>query len=153
MPRCVTFLLFTACLLARPLAGQTQVSGVRDLSFGIVIAGVPATVAPGDPVKSGQFYLRYVTGGRARVRLTLPATLNRVGGGGTMPISFRNGDAFVLGTAPGSVPSSFNPGGLLNYRFTGSADANIYLGGRVTPAAATASGNYTAPVVLTATFF
>lgn len=153
MPRCATFLMLAAFLLARSLAGQTQVSGVRDLAFGIVIAGVPTTVAPTDPVKSGQFYLRYVTGGRVRVRLTLPTTLNRVGGGGTMPISFRNGDAFILGTAPGSVPNPFNPGGMLNYRFTGSPDANLYLGGRVTPAAATPGGTYSAPVILTATFF
>ena len=153
MPRCLAFLLITTCSFAQPLAGQTQASGIRDLVFGIVIAGVPLAVAPGDPVKSGQFYLKYVTGGRVRVRLTLPGTLNRVGGGGTIPITFQNGDAFVLSTAPGSVPGSFNPRGQLNYRFTGSPDANIYLGGRVTPAAAAASGTYTAPVILTATFF
>ena len=153
MPRCVSPLLFAICLLARPLAGQTQVSGVRDLTFGIVVAGVPTTVSPNDPVKSGQFYIRYVTGGRVRVRLTLPATLNRVGGGGTMPISFRNGDAFALGASSGSVPNPFNPSGLLNYRFTGSPDMNIWLGGRVTPGGAIPAGSYTAPVVITAIFF
>jgi hypothetical protein len=153
MPRCLSSLLVAICLLAPPLAGQTQVSGVRDLAFGFVVAGVPTIVSPNDPVKSGQFYLKYVTGGRVRVRLTLPTALNRVGGGGTLPISFRNGDAFVLGTAPGSVPNPFNPGGMLNFRFTGAPDANIWLGGRATPGGAIPAGTYTAPVIITATFF
>jgi hypothetical protein len=153
MPRCLSPLPFVICFLAQPLAGQTQASGIRDLGFGFVVAGVPMTVSPSDPVKSGQFYVRYVTGGRVQVRLTLPSALNRVGGGGSMPISFRNGDAFALGTAPGSVPSSFNPGAVVNYKFVGAPDMNIWLGGRVTPGGAILPGRYTAPVILTATFF
>lgn len=153
MPRCTSSLLFFVCALAQPLAGQTQVSGVRDLTFGIVVAGVPMTVSPNDPVKSGQFYIRYVIGGRAKVNLTLPATLNRVGGGGSMPVSFQNGDAIALGTAPGSVPNPFNPKANLNYIFTGAPDMNIWLGGGVTPGGAIAPGSYTAPVIITATFF
>lgn len=153
MPRCLTPLLAALLCLAPPLAGQTQVSGIRDLSFGLVMAGVPTTVSPGDPVKSGQFYIRYVIGGRIRARLTLPTALNRVGGGGTLPITFRNGDAFAMETAPGSVPISFNPSGLLNHRLTTSPDLNLWLGGRVTPAAAAPPGSYTAPVVITVVFF
>jgi hypothetical protein len=153
MHRCVWSLLLASFLPGQPLAGQTQVSGIRDLTFGLVVAGVPTTVSPSDPVKSGQFYIRYVRGGKIRVTLTLPSTLNQTGGGGTLPIAFRNGDAFTLETAPGSAPNSFNPKATLNLTLAGSPDVNLFLGGSVTPATATPPGNYTAPVVITVIFF
>jgi hypothetical protein len=153
MHRCIWSLLLASSLLAQPIAGQTQVSGIRDLTFGVVVAGVPSTVSPNDPVNSGQFYLRYVRGGKVRISLTLPSALNQVGGGGTLPISFRNADAFVLETAPGSVPNSFNPKATLNLTLTGSPDLNLFLGGSVSPASAAPPGSYTAPVIVTVIFF
>jgi len=153
MHRCTWSLLLASSWLAHPLAGQTQVSGIRDLTFGVVVAGVPSTVSPNDPVKSGQFYIRYVRGGKIRLSLTLPSALNQVGGGGTLPISFRNGDAFILETAPGSLPSSFNPKATLNLTLTGSPDVNLFLGGGISPATAAPPGSYTAPVIVTVIFF
>lgn len=153
MHRCIWSLLLASSLLGQPLPGQTQVSGIRDLTFGVVVAGVPSIVSPDDPVKSGQFYVRYVRGGKVRITLTLPSALSQVGGGGTLPIGFRNGDAFVLETAPGSAPNSFNPKATLNLTLTGSPDVNLFLGGSVSPTIAAPPGSYTAPVIVTVIFF
>jgi hypothetical protein len=154
MPRCLPLLLLAACSLPHLALGQTQVSGVRDLDFGAVVAGLTTQVSPSDPVKSGSFYIRYVAGGKIKVTLTIPSTLPRIGGGGSIPVSFRNGDAFVVSTAPGSNPNYFNPNGVsVSFLLAGAPDANVYLGGRVSPAAAAPAGNYSAPVIVTVVFF
>lgn len=152
MRRCFPLLLL-AFAAARPLAGQTQVTGLRDLNFGVVISGVQTAVPPSDPVKSGQYYVRYVLGGRVQIRFNLPNTLARVGGGATMPITFRNGDVIAQGTAPSSAPVSFNPNGVYNFRLTTSPDFNVWLGGRVTPAATQMTGTYSGNVVMNVVFF
>lgn len=152
MRRCLPALIL-ALASAAPLAGQTQVTPIRDLNFGVVIRGVQTMVAPSDPVKSGQFYVRYVQNGRVQIRFTLPTTLARVGGGGTLPITFRNHDAIVQGTAGGSAPASFNPNAAYNFRLQTSPDLNVWLGGRVSPTAAQPTGIYRGTVIMNVTFF
>lgn len=154
MHRCLLLLAFALLAAAPPLAGQSQVVGVRDLAFGAVIRGVQTIVLPSDPVRSGRFYISYVPGGRVQVRFTLPSSLTRVGGGGAMQITFRNGDGIIQGTAPGSVPESFNPNATSNvYLLNPNPDANIWLGGRVSPTATQAAGSYVGTVVMSVTFF
>ena len=47
MHRCLLPLVLLALIAAAsPLAGQSQVTGIRDLAFGVVIRGVQTTVAP-----------------------------------------------------------------------------------------------------------
>jgi hypothetical protein len=152
MSRCRTLLGLVLVLPASPLAAQT-VTGVRDLNFGFVIRGVQTSVAPSDPIRSGQFYVRYVIGGRVQLRFTLPAVLNRVGGGATMPIRFRNNDGIARGTAPSSVPITFNPNAVTTFRLVTSPDFNVWLGGQVSPSGTQATGTYVGTIVLTCTFF
>jgi hypothetical protein len=154
MRRCLFPLAVAVIAASQPLMGQVQVIGIRDLAFGAVIRGVQTSVSPSDPIRSGQFYLNYSAGGRVRLRFTLPSTLARVGGGATMPISFKNGDAIIQGTAPGSPASSFNPGAVSNeFLLLPNPDANVWIGGRVSPAAAQASGTYVGTIVLSVTVF
>ncbi len=152
MRRCA-FLLLSALLAAAPLAGQSTVTGVRDLAFGVVIRGVQTTVAPTDPVKSGRFYVRHVLNGRVRVQFNLPTRLTRVGGGGNLTINFPNNGAIAQGTAGNSVPVTFNPHAAQTFNLTTSPDFFVNLGGRVSPAANQATGNYIGTVTLTVTFF
>lgn len=70
-----------------------------------------------------------------------------------MPITFANNDAMAQGTAPLSVPVFFNPNGATVFIMTTSPDANVWLGGRVIPAAAQAVGSYTNTVIMTVTIF
>ncbi|MBK6781802.1 MAG: DUF4402 domain-containing protein [Gemmatimonadetes bacterium] len=152
MRRCLSLLLF-ALIAALPLRAQSQVTGLRNLAFGPVIRGVPATVAPNDPVRSGRFYVRHRLNRQVRIQFTLPTRLTRVGGGGNLPITFRTTDGIAQGTAPSSVPVVFNPNAAQTFTLVTSADFHVNLGGRVTPAAAQATGNYTGTVTLTVTFF
>lgn len=136
-----------------PLPAQSTVTGLRDLDFGIVIRGVQTSVSPSDPIRSGRFYARHIVNRPVQVRFTLPTTLARVGGGGTLPISFGNTDAIAQGTAPGSTPVVFNPASPRVFVLRSSPDFYLNLGGRVSPAAAQPTGSYRGTVTLTCNFF
>lgn len=153
MRRCRLLLGLILYALAPPLLAQSTVTGVRDLAFGAVIRGVATTVSPDDPIRSGRWYIRHVQGRQVQLRLTLPAQLARVGGGGNLAITFRNGDAKAQGTAPTSPPVYFNPKANKKIDLTTSPDLFVNLGGQVSPTAAQPSGRYTGTVVLTCTFF
>jgi hypothetical protein len=145
--------LTLALLTASPLVGQSSVTGVRNLDFGVVIRGVQTSVTPNDPVKSGRFYVKHIINHQVQVRFTLPTQLARVAGGANLPISFGTTDAIAKGTAGTSVPVTFNPNTTQTFTLTTSADFYVNLGGRVSPAVGQATGAYSGTVVLTCTFF
>jgi hypothetical protein len=153
MRRCVLFSVLALTAVARPLLGQSQVTGIRDLAFGAVIRGVQTTVSPADPIKSGRFYVRHQLNRQVQLRFTLPTQLARVGGGGNLPISFSATDGIAQGTASSSVPVTFNPNNTQTFTLVTSADFYVNLGGRVSPAANQATGSYQGTIVLTCTFF
>ena len=76
-----------------------------------------------------------------------------MGGGANLPISFGATDGIAQGTAGSSVPVTFNPNNTQTFNLVTSADFYVNLGGRVSPAAAQATGNYQGTVTLTCTFF
>jgi len=153
MRRCVLFSVLALTAVARPLLGQSQVTGIRDLAFGAVIRGVQTTVSPADPIKSGRFYVRHQLNHQVQLRFTLPTQLARVGGGANLPISFSATDGIAQGTAGSSVPVTFNPNNTQTFTLVTSADFYVNLGGRVSPAANQATGNYRGTITLTCTFF
>ena len=147
------FVLLALPGLATRASAQISVQGVRDLDFGSVLRGLQSTVDPTNPVRSGQFYFRTpAVGSRVRIRFTLPTRLNGPGGS-SMRIRFQNNDAMAQGTGPASVPAFFNPNGSMVFQMVTSADANVWLGGQVTPAANQPVGTYTGTVVMTITVF
>lgn len=152
MRSCLLMLLLLLGFTARSAVGQT-VTAIRDLDFGIVIRGVQTTVAPTDPIKSGRFYVRHTLNRQVQVRFTLPNSLARVGGGGNLTINFSATDAVAQGTAGNSVPVTFNPATTQTFTLTTSRDFNVNLGGRVSPTAGQATGNYRGTITLTCTFF
>jgi hypothetical protein len=140
-------------LLAAPSAGaQVSVAGVRNLAFGFLTLGVNATVPPSHPVKSGQWNLTAPLGQRIQIRLTVPNQLLGPSGA-TLPISIKNGDAFVQGTWSGAAANSFNPGSNVNFRFTGGTQAILRLGGSTTPAANQRTGAYVNTAICTINVF
>ncbi len=60
---------------------------------------------------------------------------------------------FTKLTNPTNGTVVFNPNAAQTFTLVTSADFHVNLGGRVTPAAAQATGNYTGTVTLTVTFF
>jgi hypothetical protein len=145
-------LVLLAALVCVPsVAAQISLSPVRDLAFGPVIIGIPATIGPSHSTRSGQFRITAPVGTRIQLRLTLP---NQLAGpaGAQLPIAFSNNDAMIVGTAPGSVPSTFNPKSTHVYN-TNSGTTNVFIGGTVTPAATQPQGSYAATITLTITNF
>ena len=150
-----TLAALSLLLVSMTHRGQAQVSVVpiRDLRFGIVIRGVPNSVSPADPVKSGQWYFSTPgIGSRVRVQFTLPTQLNGPSGA-TLPISFGTTDAILRGTAGSSVNVILNPNVTTTLTATTSKDANVWIGGRVTPAALQVTGAYSNTIILTITVF
>lgn len=145
--------LLTALALlaaAQPAAAQITVSRVRDLNFGPVIRGIATHVGPGDPVKSGEFQFITAIGSRVRVQFTLPNRLNGQAGA-NMPITFNATDAIATGTAPLSIPVTFDPRVAQTFNIVTSTTILVFIGGTVTPAAAQAIGTYTNTITLTIT--
>lgn len=131
---------------------QVSVAGVRNLAFGFLSLGVPASIPPSDPVKSGQWNLTAPLGQRIQIRLTVPNQLLGPSGA-TLPVSIKNGDAFVQGTWSGATPDSFNPTGTVNFRFTGGTQAIIRLGGSTTPGSTQPTGAYSNTAICTIIIF
>ena len=144
--------LLTALALlaaAQPAAAQVTVSRVRDLNFGPVIRGIATHVGPSDPVKSGEFQFTTANGSKVRVQFTLPSLLNGPAGA-TLPISFGATDAIATGTAPSSIPVTFDPRVAQTFTVVRTPTL-IFIGGTVTPAAGQALGTYTNTITLTIT--
>ena len=142
-----------ACALltaAPPAAAQITVAGLRNLAFGPVIRGIASQVSPNDAVKSGRFQFITAIGNRVRVQFTLPTRLNGPAGA-TLPITFGTTDAIAVGSAPSSVPVTFNPNTTQTFNIVTSTTINVFIGGRVTPAAGQALGSYTNTITLTVT--
>jgi len=151
MRRCLLFLLLLGA--APPLAGQSLVTGIRDLDFGPVIRGIPASVAPSDPIRSGRFYVRHQLNRQVQLRFTLPNRLAKVGGGPGLRINFSATDAIAQGTSGASLPVTFNPNNTQTFTLVTSADFYVNLGGTVNPANGQQTGAYRGTVTLTCTFF
>jgi hypothetical protein len=89
-------------------------------------------------------------GSQIRLQFTLPTRLNGPGAA-RLNISFNSTDGIALGQGPTSVPVVFNPNNAQTYNIVSSNRIWVFLGGRVTPAANQATGNYTNTVSLTIT--
>ncbi|HSE66227.1 MAG TPA: DUF4402 domain-containing protein [Gemmatimonadales bacterium] len=154
MLRCFrVFPLLVLCLVARPLAGQSTVTPIQDLNFGVVIRGVTTTVDPTDPVKRGRFYVKHILNHQVGLRFALPSRLDRVGGGATMPINFGARDLMIQGTASNAPPEFSNPHGNQNYSLDTTPDIYVNLGGQVSPATNQPTGVYLGTITLTCVFF
>jgi hypothetical protein len=147
------WLVLLAALVAAPsAAAQVSITGIRDLTFGPVIVGIPSSVGPSHPTRSGQFRITAPLNSKLQIRFTLPDQL--VGpAGAQLPISFGSGDALAVGTAPGSTPTVYNPKATRNPQFQPSTAYDVFIGGTVTPAGNQRPGSYAATITLTITNF
>jgi hypothetical protein len=147
-----TWLLAAAALVAfsRPASAQITVTAVRNLAFGPVIVGVPLSIPPSHPTRSGQFRLVAPLLTQVRFRFTLPTRLNGPSGA-TMPISFSTTDGIAIGQGPTSTPVTFNPNQQQTFQIVSSTTIFVFIGGRVTPAANQRQGNYTNTITFTVT--
>jgi hypothetical protein len=146
-------LVALAALVAAPrAAAQVSITGIRNLTFGPVIVGIPSSVGPSDPTKSGQFRITAPLNSKVQIRFTLPDALAGAGGA-QLPISFGSNDAMAVGSSPGSTPITFNPKATRNPQFQPSTAYDVFIGGTVTPAGNQQPGSYAATITLTITNF
>jgi hypothetical protein len=125
-----------------------DVQGRADLDFGIMVAGVPTSVAPFPD--GGQFRIRGAWGAEMQIQMTLPGALT--GPGGSAPLTFGPTDGrhgplpFNLGL------QTFDPRLPLTIVMTIFQTHYIWLGGTVSPPIQLTAGTYTATIVLTASY-
>ena len=144
--------LLGACVAGSPVAAQVSITPIRDLAFGAVIIGIPSSVGPSHPTRSGQFRITAPLNTKVQIRFTLPDQLAGPAGA-QLPITFGSSDALAVGTTPGSTPMTFNPKSTRNPQFEGSTAYDVFIGGTVTPAGNQPPGSYAATITLTITNF
>src|SRR3989441_9610608 len=90
----VSVALIGALLLAVPLHAQRPltVTGVRGLTFGAVLPGVPRIILRTDPANSGEFDIRGPNNSQMLLSFVLPVAMTGPSGA-LMPLSFGAGDA------------------------------------------------------------
>src|SRR5437763_13630778 len=84
-----------AMLLGMPLVAQGKplaVTGVRGVTFGAVLPGVPRVVLRTDPANSGQFDVKGPKGGPMLLSFVLPLSMSGPSGA-LLPIVFGSSDA------------------------------------------------------------
>jgi hypothetical protein len=126
-----------------PADAQVLVVAERDLSFGMLMPGVPTTVAAADVVRSAQ--LRVQGRGRYQVSFALPQELSAPGGQG-IPVEWAAGDGLL---AIRNMVRAFDPRETLDFRINpAQTEAQINLGARVTPSPGQQAGTYSATIVV-----
>ena len=121
------------------------VTGTAPLSFGVVIPGVNTIVAP-TATNSGRLQVSGMNGAQITMVFTLPATLTS--GANSMPIN-----SFQLRLGPNPTPTGLITAPAVS-GLTLTVNSNVttiyaFIGGRVQPTLAQASGVYSAPIILT----
>lgn len=142
-----------------------EVVGTDPLEFGTLVTGQASTVDPEDPAagrwKSGPF-----AGGKHDVELTIqkPAALNRIGGGGSLPVNW-DGDFALVRSLTTTAVERWNPTSPLTIEVgpppTANASPNaggrfgtdieVFIGGEIAADqfADAAAGNYSGSLLLT----
>jgi hypothetical protein len=127
-----------------PLAVQSR----QDLSFGELLGGLGSTIAPHDPVRSGQLRIRGSAGQSLELQFDLPDALER-GAGGSIPLHFEAGDAHFSASGGTGDRIPFDPGTPWTVTLSSQGWSWVFLGGTALPPAQAPIGSYTGTITLT----
>lgn len=146
-------LLLGVGLLATPLEAQGRplsVTGVRDLTFGAVLPGVPLVIPRTDPANSGQFDL--VGPNRSQVLLTFVLPLALSGpGGAQLPLIFGPSDAGYSASQNIGSQVGFDPKQPFTATLSNNGRGSVFMGATADAPANQRAGAYTATLTLTVT--
>lgn len=137
-----------------PLAAQGRplvATGIQNLSFGVVIPGIPAQVLRTDPVGSGQFTLRGEKNSQVQMLFTLPTSMSGPSGA-TLPLSFGATDGGFSAAESIASQAVFDPRASALGRLSNTGRASIYLGGTALPGSTQRGGAYTGTITLTVSY-
>lgn len=131
----------------RPLTASSR----QDLTFGTIIAGIPATVLRTDALNAGQVELRGQRNTQVRVDITLPAAMARVGGG-SVPLVFGAADGGYSTSGTIATATAFDPRAPLIATLSAAGRLYVYLGGQAQPATQQTPGAYSATITVTVAY-
>lgn len=126
------------------------VTGLRGVTFGAVLPGVPRVIARTDPANSGQFDIRGPN--RKQVLLTFILPLRMSGpGGALMPLTFGAGDGGYSQSQAIGSQVGFDPKQPFTATLSNNGRGSVFLGATANPATNQRAGAYTATITLTVT--
>lgn len=137
-----------------PLVGAQgkplTITGVRGVTFGAVLPGVPRVISRTDPANSGQFDIKGPN--RSQVLLTFVLPLAMTGpAGALMPLAFASGDAGYSQSQAIGSQIGFDPKQPFTATLANNGRGSVFIGGSANPAANQRAGAYTATITLTVT--
>lgn len=149
-----SWILIGASLLGAQLQAQgkpLQITGVRGVTFGTVLPGVPRVVLRTDPINSGQFNIKGPKGGPALLTFVLPLTMTGPSGA-VMPVSFGSSDAGYSTTGTIGSQVGFDPKQPFSIAIPNNGTASVFVGATANPVANQRAGAYTATIIFTMTY-
>jgi hypothetical protein len=149
-----SWVLIGATLLGVPLSLAAQgkpltVTGVRGVTFGAVLPGVPRVVSRTDPANSGQFDIKAAKG-PVLLSFVLPVTMTGPSGA-LMPLVFGAGDAGYSQTQAIGSQVGFDPKQPFTATIPNNGRASVFVGATANPATNQRAGGYTATIILNVT--
>ncbi len=148
----VSVALIGALLLAVPLHAQRPltVTGVRGLTFGAVLPGVPRIILRTDPANSGEFDIRGPNNSQMLLSFVLPVAMTGPSGA-LMPLSFGAGDAGYSQSQSIGSQVGFDPKQPFTATLSNNGRGAVFVGGTANPTTNQRAGAYTATLTLNVT--
>jgi len=136
-------------LQAQGAGKPLTVTGVRGVTFGAVLPGVPRVVLRTDAANSGQIDIK---GPKGSMLLTFVLPIQMTGpSGALMPISFGASDAGFSATQAIGSQVGFDPKQPYTAALPNNGRASVFLGATANPSMNQRAGAYTATVILNVT--
>jgi hypothetical protein len=150
--KCERWIVLGAMLLGVPLAAQGKpltVTGIRGVTFGAVLPGVPRVIPRTDPAGSGEFDLK---GPKGNVLLSFVLPIAMSGpAGALMPLSFGASDAGFSSSQSIGSQVGFDPKQPFTAALPNNGRASVFIGATANPATNQRAGAYTATLTLNVT--
>jgi hypothetical protein len=146
--------LALAALLAGALPGALaaqrplRATGVRGLTFGILLPGLPQPVLSMDAVRSAQLDVTGPNREVVRITFTLPSVLAGPAGG-TIPIVFGATSAGWSESQTITNQVLFDPQQPFTATLSNNGRGSVFLGATLQPGGTAPSGAYSAPITIT----
>ncbi len=147
------WIVLGAMLLGVPLRAQGRpltVTGVRGVTFGAVLPGVPRVISRTDPANSGQYDIRGSS--RRQVLLSFVLPLSMTGpAGALMPLSFGASDAGYSQSQAIGSQVAFDPKQPFTATLSNNGRGSVFVGATANAATNQRAGAYTATLILNVT--
>ena len=137
-------------LCATPLRAQGRpltVTGMRGVTFGAVLPGVPRTVLRTDPANSGQYDLTGPNRSQVLLSFVLPAAMTGPVGA-LMPLTFGASDAGYSQSQTVGSQVGFDPKQPFTATLSNNGRGSVFVGGTANPATNQRAGAYSATLTL-----